>query len=318
MSAIQVAKVVLPWAAAWHLYYWLVRFLLTALIPDFAEPSLKTIKEFSEVLRLDTKMPSEEKARRVGVYVRNYWATCVLSFTNGVAMVAILVPFIWQNPGVAWSGDTETTYESVWIACHIFMGYMLNDLACVIKPVLMYRLSDEILFIGHHGAILVVWSSFCYDDWGHLFAIPTMMTEVTALFINFRVLLVHQGLDSDALYTANGALALVSWYYLRLWKYCTVLSIRLFELRACFYGEHGVRNSFVLLIFLFGFAIQCYWGYILTNGAIQAVVGGGGSGAGASSKEAKAQVEQARDDMVEASLRRSTRQRRRQQQPAAE
>jgi hypothetical protein len=303
----------LGWAAIWHLLYWLCRAIFTFIMPGFAEPSEKMVDEYTKKLQLRAAMPRQEKIRRVGVYFRNYWTTCVLSFAHSVAMVATVAPVLWTNPNAVWSSDTETTFEPLWLACHIFMGYMLNDLACVVKPVLQYRLADEILFIGHHGAILIVWASFCYDDWGHVFAIPIMLTEVTGLPINLKELLDYLGLESTVLYMVNGAAIVFSWYYLRLWKYCVVLSVRLYQLRACFVGEHGVRNSLVLLVFLFGFGIQCWWGYVITRGAIGAITGDSDEGTPSKSKGGKGESDDngvAVETAVK-SPRRSPRQRRR-------
>ena len=113
-------------------------------------------------------------------------------------------------------------------------------------PILLYIIISPInqSDAGHHLSLLATWSSFRIDDWGHLFAVPTMLTELTAPFINTRVYLNHFNLESTTIFKVNGALAIVSWYYLRQWIYCTILALRIFEMRALiFFGDHVLRNS---------------------------------------------------------------------------
>jgi hypothetical protein len=157
-------------------------------------------------------------------------------------------------------------------------------------PILLYIIISPInqSDAGHHLSLLATWSSFRIDDWGHLFAVPTMLTELTAPFINTRVYLNHFNLESTTIFKVNGALAIVSWYYLRQWIYCTILALRIFEMRALiFFGDHVLRNSLVCVCFLFGVYLQCFWCFLITKGAISVITGGGGGGGGGDKEKQK-------------------------------
>lgn len=191
-------------------------------------------------------------------------------------MGILIVPFMLKNQNLLWTAGLDWTEDSIWLACRVFMGYLLNDFVCLVVPLFQYATLDDMLYAGHHLCLLATWSSFRIDDWGHLFAVPTMLTELTAPFINLRVFLNHFSLDSTTVFKVNGLCAILSWYYLRQWVYCTILSIRIWELRdIIFFGEHVLRNAFVLVCFLFGVALQCFWCFLITKGAISVVTGGG-------------------------------------------
>ena len=67
------------------------------------------------------------------------------------------------------------------------------------------------LFVVHHLTLVITWSSFAVGRWGHLFAVPTMLTEMTAPFILARWVLAEVGRTAGPFYLLNGLAIIVSW-----------------------------------------------------------------------------------------------------------
>lgn len=127
---------------------------------------------------------------------------------------------------------TLTFSGKVVTACQIFCGYILNDFVFVIPYAMKYRLVDDQLFIAHHVCLLYTWASFMTGDppslmnsetaafslffrilgsWGHLFAVPTMLTELTAPFVFLRWLLTEFKMNAGSFFIINGLLLMFAW-----------------------------------------------------------------------------------------------------------
>lgn len=192
-------------------------------------------------------------------------------------MGVLLVPFMLRNPAFLWEAGLNTTDDTIWLPCYVFMGYLMNDFASLLRPMLQYGTTDDVLFVGHHVALLTTWASFYVDNWGHLFAVPTMITELTAPFINARVYMTHFGMEASVIYAINGLCAILTWYYLRMWMYCTILSFRIFgEFRQELLDGPLLRNGLVTTAYLFGVILQCFWCVLLTKGALSVLFGDNG------------------------------------------
>ena len=69
----------LPWFAAWHLYYWIWHFVLSASMPSYTDPNERIMTYYTKKLRLAKDMPAAEKKSRVSIYFQNYWIACIVS-----------------------------------------------------------------------------------------------------------------------------------------------------------------------------------------------------------------------------------------------
>jgi len=157
------------------------------------------------------------------------------------------------------------------MANHLFTSYVCNDFLFVLPYAVKYGVQDDVMFLAHHVTLVITWTSFLTGSWGHLFAVPTMLTEVTAPFVFMRWLL-NEFKIGGAPFIANGLLLLFAWYFFRIAGYVFFLSIRLFELR----GElldpaMAARNLPVLAFHLLGCFLQLYWGKLLTLGALRTI-----------------------------------------------
>ena len=67
------------------------------------------------------------------------------------------------------------------------------------------------MFIVHHVTLIITWSLFAVEGWGDLFAVPTMLTELTALFLFVRWVLAECQMSGSMLALVNGLGLLFSW-----------------------------------------------------------------------------------------------------------
>ena len=150
-------------------------------------------------------------------------------------MCSLLSPFWIAEPGWSWQAQASDTRPEIHAANLAFFAYIANDQVCALTGVIAklmnaQRLSGEDgAFIAHHVCILLTWWSFLTDDWGHLFALAAMMTEVTALFSNLHYFLLKMHLKSNPLFALNGLALLVSWYWCRIWGYVIFMSMRIWQ-----------------------------------------------------------------------------------------
>lgn len=220
--------------------------------------------------------------RELSYYERNYWCTCIAAIVHGAVLCIQLLPFfpgiLGKESGWMWQAGILDTRPEIQAANICFFAYCTHDLLCLVDRSVVnlpkIPKGDDIAFAVHHVCILFVWYSFLTESHGHIFALPTMLTEVTALFTNGHWLLKKWGLGSSVLFTINGVCMLVSWYYMRIWGYVTVVAIRLFELRGEAFdpaSEIFGRNMLLLANWLAGCALQLFWGWKMTYMALKMV-----------------------------------------------
>jgi hypothetical protein len=67
------------------------------------------------------------------------------------------------------------------------------------------------MFVAHHLSLTITWMSFMTGNWGHLFAVPTMLTELTAPFVFARWAMTEFKMTASPLFIVNGLLLVATW-----------------------------------------------------------------------------------------------------------
>ena len=190
----------LPWFAAWHLYYWIWHFVLSASMPSYTDPNERMMTYYTKEPRLAKDMPAAEKKAawrsifRTTDRLHREWSsersiatagrlaakrflrfesayrrrkTCnPLLFSlssplisSGRFLLSLSLPLPPSLPLPAavllharhrdgradravhagepeqlWTADLDWTEESIWLACRVFMGYLLNDFVALVTP----------------------------------------------------------------------------------------------------------------------------------------------------------------------------------------
>jgi len=264
---------VVGYALLWQLFYKAVYAGSFIFVPWFKVVRSKSVTYYVKKLRLVKRGITDEKeqARLASGYFRFFFASSVVSSAHGFAMAYFLVPWAWRNSHQLVDAHIDTTFAepAVTMACRVFTGYLLSDFVLVAPWAWRFKVPDDVMFIAHHVTLLYTWFSFANGSWGHLFAVPTMLTEVTAPLVFLRWLL-NELEYTGPLFLANGVALLSTWYAFRVFGYTAFLSYRLVELRAeLFTAQHLARNLPVLAFHGLGCFLQLNWGYLLTAGALK-------------------------------------------------
>jgi hypothetical protein len=267
---------VLHCAAAWHVLYWIIHSVCIALFPWYRRLSPETAAFYAKKLKLAKGLSEEERCRAASSYFHNFFTTSALASIHGFIMGGLLVPFVWRDSAFLFTAgiNSVTDDPAVLLACRIFCGYIANDFVFVLPYALKYRTSDDVLFLVHHVALACTWTSFLTESWGHLFAVPTMLTEMTGPLIFIRWLLNEFKKTSGLPFMLNGVLLVLSWWALRIFGYVLFLGYRLAGLSGELLAPpHAARNLVVLFFHFLGCSLQLHWGYFLTSSAIKIIRG---------------------------------------------
>lgn len=268
------------YALCWHAIYHLSDLIFSMTLVWYSKPQLESVAFYKKKLGLGKRsdLTDQEKAKLCHKYAQNYFVTSFLSSIHGIVMGYYLIPFVQENPDflVSASISTISTDERVVKACLIFVAYVFNDFLFCFPMALKYGLSDDWLFVVHHVTLVFTWTSFCVESWGHLFAIPTMLTEMTAPLVFTTWAMKEFRLTTNPLFIVFGIALLAMWYVLRIYGYVIFLTLRLWALRAeVMAPETVVRNLAVLAFHLLGCAMQVHWGKALTMVAVRSLTAGG-------------------------------------------
>lgn len=199
-------------------------------------------------------------------------------------MAAILVPFQMNYPQWCWEAHLDDARPEVHAANIAFWAYIANDQIFATAGLISLAAEgkkpsmDDIGFTTHHVLIILTWWSFLTEQWGHLFALAAMMTEVTAFFFAMHFFLRKMKLTKSTIYTINGLAMLVTWYIFRIWGYVLFMGLRIWQLRGELLditNDQFLRNCFVLVNWVVGAGLQLFWGWKITLGAKRALFGGG-------------------------------------------
>lgn len=243
MDLVELVQAVAPYIAAWHALYWVIH---------ICSGALKQYKEMDS-------------------YTKNFWCTTGVSMVHSVAMGVLCVPFLIKEPNWIWEAKIEDTRDELKMANLVFLAYICNDLTFVLPWAIKLGKEDDLAFVAHHVSIIAVWASYLLQDWGDMFSLPTLITEVTGVFIGLRFVMIKLGYGSSALFMVNGAIVVISWWVFRIWGYVVRLAIILYKERDEIFlnPPEGklTRNLLVTGCWMLGSGLQLMWGYKITSGA---------------------------------------------------
>uniref|UniRef100_A0A6T7H127 TLC domain-containing protein n=1 Tax=Florenciella parvula TaxID=236787 RepID=A0A6T7H127_9STRA len=255
MSMVELVQAVAPFTAAWHVLYWTVHIVSGGIVAGYKN------MEYG----FKDKKPNQKG------YTQNYWCSTIVSIVHSLTMAALCVPFVMKEPNWIWEANIEDTRDELALANKVFLAYICNDLLFVLPWAIKLGKLDDVAFVAHHLSIIAVWVSFITQGWGDMFSLPTLITELTGMFIGARFVMIKVGLGSSTLFMVNGVVMLTSWWYLRIWGYVVRLAIILYKETDSIYlnpvNDTFVRNVLVSLCWVLGSGLQLMWGYTITMGA---------------------------------------------------
>jgi len=144
---------------------------------------------------------------------RAYWASSVVSTVNSF----VLTPLAWraceQSELLSLrTSFTVSTHLST-TACVAMVGYTVWDSLVLFR----YRAhwSSVGMYAVHHAGSILAWGLCAVSGYAHVIAVPTLLFEATAPFVNARYFLATAGLKESVLYTINGVLMFLSFFVVR-------------------------------------------------------------------------------------------------------
>ena len=72
------------------------------------------------------------------------------------------------------------------------------------------------LYAVHHAGSILAWGLCAVSGYAHVIAVPALLFEATAPFVNGRYFLATAGLKESLLYRVNGVLMFLSFFVVRI------------------------------------------------------------------------------------------------------
>eukprot|EP00617_Octactis_speculum_P009683 CAMPEP_0185775840 /NCGR_PEP_ID=MMETSP1174-20130828/83458_1 /TAXON_ID=35687 /ORGANISM="Dictyocha speculum, Strain CCMP1381" /LENGTH=198 /DNA_ID=CAMNT_0028463539 /DNA_START=120 /DNA_END=716 /DNA_ORIENTATION=+ len=174
-----------------------------------------------------------------------------------------------ENYGTVISDTTfEAKINGIDGTSKLFLGHTISDLIWV----LLYFTGqpDEIGFLLHHVAIIIVWTISLDQDFAHVFALVCMICEGTGPFLAFNWIMKQCDMRSSLLFYANGVVIFLLWWVLRIGGYVTFLGSKW----AAYFFNNGVidgRTLLVLMLWVLGAGLQLWWGQKITSTTVSGI-----------------------------------------------
>ena len=147
----------------------------------------------------------------------------------------------------------------------LFLGHMLFDLFWV----LLYNTGkgNDVGFLIHHTAIIVVWTLLLTKGFGHAFALVAMCCEATQPFIGAKWFMDQYGMQAHPVFAINGLIVFFGWWVLRLGGYTSFLGYKW----AINFGAVTSREWPTLVCWVAGAVLQVWWGWAVSVAVFEGV-----------------------------------------------
>jgi hypothetical protein len=198
---------------------------------------------------------------------RNYWCTTMCSIFQSSLTTLWCLPILAANYEILIASKTfDGQFEGLAFVMKFFVGYMASDLLGV---VLYYNgKPDDVGFLVHHVAIVVVWTLLLVQNFGHTFALVCMLCEATQPFLGFKWIGDQFQQRGHPLYILNGLTIFFGWWVLRIGGYVSFLGYKFASNASAISG----REVPALVCWLAGAVLQLWWGQKITAATVGALI----------------------------------------------